>query len=265
MRNLTGRISEEDLFSDIPLHPLLYLLLDYDGTLAPFRRDRDRAYPYPGINEIIGKLIKCEKIRLIIISGRPVDHIKKLLELETYPEIWGCHGSERYTPGGEYTLNDLPPAAESDLEEAFRALEGAGLAEFCEKKPTSLAVHWRGLPPDKKELLRETAELKWSGLAGENGLTIHQFDGGIELRFSEINKGKVIENLLEETDDSDRVLYFGDDYTDEDAFSALRGSGISFLVREDLRETEADFWIIPPGELITILEKLWSMCGDKNG
>ncbi|MFO7914286.1 MAG: trehalose-phosphatase [Candidatus Krumholzibacteriales bacterium] len=265
MRNLTGIIREKDLFSDIPEDASFYLLLDYDGTLAPFRREQDRAFPYPGINEILGKLITRDRIRLIIISGRPVDHIMKLLKLETCPEIWGCHGSERYTPGGEYTLNELPPEAGSDLEKAYRAVERAGLSEFCEKKPTSLAVHWRGLTGEKKELIRKTAEREWNRLAGENGLTIHEFDGGIELRFSEINKGNVTRNLIEEADDSDHVLYFGDDYTDEDAFRALKGSGISFLVREDFRETEADFWITPPGELIMILEKLWSMCGDING
>ena len=265
MRNLTGKISNEELFEDIPVYSSLYLLLDYDGTLAPFRRERDRAYPYPGIKEILVKLINRAKIRLIIISGRPVDHIIKLLQLETYPEIWGCHGSERYAPGGEYTLTELPPEAESNMRKALRAVERTGLKEFCEEKPTSLAVHWRGLPPGKKELIRKTAEEEWSGLTGENGLTIHEFDGGIELRPSKINKGHVIRKLIEEADESDQILYFGDDYTDEDAFRALTVRGISFLVREDFRETVADFWIIPPEELIAVLEKLWLMCGDKNG
>ena len=29
------------------------LLLDYDGTLAPFRVDRDHAFPYPGVPYLV--------------------------------------------------------------------------------------------------------------------------------------------------------------------------------------------------------------------
>ena len=32
------------------------LLLDYDGTLAPFRQERDKAFPYPGVRKILEKI-----------------------------------------------------------------------------------------------------------------------------------------------------------------------------------------------------------------
>ena len=49
--------------------------------------------------------------------------------------------------------------------------------------------------------------------------------------------------------------YLGDDLTDEDAFRALKGRGLSVLVRNELRETLADIWLKPPGELIDFLLK----------
>ena len=49
------------------------------------------------------------------------------------------------------------------------------------------------------------------------------------------------------------MAYLGDDRTDEDAFRALRGRGLSVLVRAEPRETAADAWIRPPEELIEFL------------
>jgi trehalose-phosphatase len=59
----------------------------------------------------------------------------------------------------------------------------------------------------------------------------------------------------------DAVLtYLGDDLTDEDAFNALHGRGLSVLVRGSQRKTAADLWIKPPQELLQFLEK-WIKCG----
>ena len=32
------------------------LLLDYDGTLAPFQLERNKAFPYPGVREILERI-----------------------------------------------------------------------------------------------------------------------------------------------------------------------------------------------------------------
>jgi trehalose-6-phosphatase len=51
------------------------------------------------------------------------------------------------------------------------------------------------------------------------------------------------------------VAYLGDDLTDEDAFRALKGKGLSVLVRKESRTTEADCWLKPPDELLDFLKK----------
>ena len=50
------------------------------------------------------------------------------------------------------------------------------------------------------------------------------------------------------------------DATDEDAFKALRGRGVSFLVRSRWRPTWANWWITPPEEVLGILDlfALWT-------
>jgi len=57
------------------------LLLDYDGTIAPFTEDRMMAYPYAGIEKIISKIMAIESCRVIIISGREI-------EPETIVTLW---------------------------------------------------------------------------------------------------------------------------------------------------------------------------------
>ena len=38
--------------------PLRVLLLDYDGTLAPFRQQREEALPYPGVREPLTGILR---------------------------------------------------------------------------------------------------------------------------------------------------------------------------------------------------------------
>ena len=85
-------------------------------------------------------------------------------------------------------------------------------------------------------------------------LQILDFDGGVEIRVRGRDKGSAVRAILEECGSNAAVAYLGDDFTDEDAFHALRGRGLTALVREQPRETFADIQLRPPQELIHFLE-----------
>ena len=51
------------------------------------------------------------------------------------------------------------------------------------------------------------------------------------------------------------VAYLGDDLTDEDAFAAIGDRGFSILVRTEVRESFARFWLRPPEELLGFLDQ----------
>ena len=51
--------------------PARVLLLDYDGTLAPFVVDRTLALPYPQVPPLIVRIM-ARGTRVVLISGRPV-------------------------------------------------------------------------------------------------------------------------------------------------------------------------------------------------
>jgi trehalose-phosphatase len=229
------------------------LFLDYDGTLAPFHIDPDKALPYPGVREMINRLMKTSDIRLIIVTGRWTKDLIPLLGLEKNPEIWGSHGLERFRPDGSYELAPMDEGALQGLVVADELIEKAGLSARCEQKPGSLAIHWRGLGERQVNDIKGQTLPKLSIIAQGWQLQLKEFDGGIELRIPTRNKGDAVRTVLEETDGDGLAAYLGDDLTDEDAFGAIKGNGMGVLVRAELRATSADLWIRPPDELLKFL------------
>jgi trehalose 6-phosphate phosphatase len=231
------------------------LLLDYDGTLAPFRVARNEAKPYAGVRHILNAIREETATRIIIISGRAIVDLVPLLGLEPPPEIWGCHGWERLGADGQRMLVDLPEQAESGLGDAVRWVDNQGLASYCEFKPASLALHWRGLSEHIVEELRSRAITGWQPIAARSGLELHPFDGGLELRCPDRSKATAVLNILADLPPGLPIAFLGDDLTDEDGFAALAGRGLGVLVREQPRQTHAQLHLKPPQELIDFLDK----------
>jgi trehalose-phosphatase len=231
------------------------LMLDYDGTLAPFHVDPARARPYPGVCARLDAIMEDERTRLVLISGRWTRDLLPLLTLRRQPEIWGSHGWEQLTPDGGYTVAPIKEEAlrrllEADaLEQCIEALGGR-----CERKPGGIAIHWRGLDANRVADIHHEVFEKWMDEGLHQSLVWHDFDGGIELRAPGRHKGYVVETLLAQVPGA-VAAYLGDDNTDEDAFRALHGKGLSVLVRPEFRETAADVWLRPPAELLEFLDR----------
>lgn len=261
MKVLNNRINLSSFLHKVSISPETIILLDYDGTLAPFRKERSKAFPYRGIKKILTELISLNNCKIIIVSGRSVSDIRLLLDLEKYPEIWGCHGAERITEDGTLLKTELSQQTIKDLDEAKEAVIKKGLWDRCEQKYSSLALHWRDLPPIKIKNLKKIAVTIWGDIIRRNNLTISDFDGGIEIRPENITKGNVVDSILNQSREGMSVIYMGDDFTDEDAFRALKGKGLSILVKPEFRSTEADIWLKPPGELLDFLYNLAEALG----
>jgi trehalose-phosphatase len=244
--------------------PQRILLLDYDGTLAPFRKERDEAVPYPGVREELDAILGDDRTRMVIISGRSTEDLLPLLGLKRRPEIWGCHGWERLLPDGRHELGKLPASAAEALEEARRWADRAGYEQRCERKPVAVAFHWRGLESRHVERLQEEVKGAWEPLAKRGGLELHPFDGGLELRCPGRDKGFAVRRIFAEVGEGAVVAYLGDDRTDEDAFAAMAGRGLSILVRREPRTTAAELRLEPPEELLEFLCQ-WHLAGMLEG
>jgi len=242
------------------------LLLDYDGTLAPFRVDRFRATPWAGVRELLSRIQLQGRTRIAIVSGRPAGEIGPLLGLDQPLEVWGLHGAERLYPDGRRELEETPPEARHRLDELRRRLSIDSLGGRYEDKPNAAVMHWRGCSHDKAKHVEQRTRRLFEPLALMNGLALLEFESGIELRTGR-DKGGAVEAILDESDSAVPVAFLGDDLTDEAGFRAvnnLGSRGLSVLVRREFRETEADVWLRPPAELRKFLEQ-WLCAAEMQG
>jgi trehalose 6-phosphate phosphatase len=257
MKVLNPLIDYERFCKRLPDAPEKALLLDYDGTLAPFHQDPSKALPYSGVPEVLDRIMSSGKTRVVVVSGRWTKDLLPLLSLRRQPEIWGSHGLERLRKDGSYEIAPIDEKALRGLVLADEWVKRLGLSAHSEEKPGCLAVHWRGLKEARVAEIRNQVAPGWSALAQKWGLILGEFDGGIELRVPGRDKGDAVRTICEEMGNSIPVAYLGDDRTDEDAFRAIKGLGLGVLVREEIRESAADLWLRPPDELLEFLS-IWA-------
>lgn len=236
------------------------LMLDYDGTLAPFTPDRTRAFPYKEIPALVSHIMRCHT-RVVLISGRAATELLFLSGIHPHPEIWGSHGSERLLTDGTYESDAPAPRQRAGLELANKLLVAAGLEPRMESKPVGIAVHWRGLSSSEKKTVETKVQKVSAQLISEYGLQLLPFDGGLEVRVPGKTKGDAVSAILSESGKGVAAAYLGDDQTDENAFRAIKGRGLGVLVRPEPRPTLADVWLRPPEELASFLRHWLAACG----
>ncbi len=255
------------------------MLLDYDGTLAPFRVDRFQALPWAGVRDLLNQIQSQGCTRIVVVTGRPAAEILPLLGVEPAPEVWGLHGAERLHPDGRRELEQLSPEIRARLDELAEKLRrestGGSNGGLIEEKPNAIAMHWRGVSPARARIIEKRTRALFEPLAQSDGLSLLEFEAGLELRAGR-DKGAAVTAILEEASDLNPhrernpaafpAAFLGDDLTDEAAFRAIKnyrnhgGQGLGILVRNQPRPTAADIWLQPPGELRDFLKKWLCAC-----
>jgi trehalose-phosphatase len=240
------------------------LMLDYDGTLAPFRAARMEAVPYPGVGTALAALCASGHTRVVIVSGRPVAEILKLLPDLRALEIWGGHGWEYRAADGTIKRWQPQTAISAQLDMAVSVIGDVVSAGDVERKQGSVAVHARRLSSGERAGLARAVEERWGPLCDQQALQLRAFDGGFELRDASRTKGTVvaaIRNSVGELSPDQRIMaYLGDDETDEDAFAALGPEDWSVLVRPEPRPTLAAHYLKPPDDLLRFIDT-WNSLG----
>jgi trehalose 6-phosphate phosphatase len=269
MRRREDRISKQSSSSDPAIESFLrtvawaprsLLMLDFDGTLAPFQKDREKAFPYPGMTSVLQEILEVGKTRVVIVSGRDATELIPLLAIEPHLEVWGLHGLQRVKTDGSIKVLELDEPTLQALALADDWLVSQQLEQTAEYKAASIAVHWRGLNVTEAEDIHRRVMLGWTSIAKQSGLDLLPFDCGVEIRSKKANKGAAVRILLNEMDADTPAAYLGDDTTDEDAFQAINGLGLSILVRPVWRPTAAQLWLKPPGEVLDLLTRWLEVC-----
>jgi len=240
----------EALLSRVATAPVSALLVDFDGTLAPFRVDPASVRPWAGVRELLERIQCTGRTTIAVVTGRPACETAPLLGIIPPPEVWGLHGAERLDAAGWLEQQTLEVEDRMALAAILELLPLADLARGIriERKWNAIAVHWRGVSERSVQTTRARVMALFHQAARTGRMRCMPFDGGVELCAGR-NKGDAVRLILHRLAADTPVAYLGDDETDEDAFQALEGRGLGILVRRRQRPSAAHAWLRPPGQL----------------
>lgn len=237
------------------------LLLDYDGTLAPFHEDRMAAVPAPGVVPALQAIDATRRTVMVIVSGRPVHEVRRLLP-EPDLTIIGTHGYELRLPGGEsFTIgiNELQSAL---LDKAFERAHDEIGEERVERKSATVAAHFRGMSLPATLVARDAIRERWESFNDPSAVEIREFNGGLEMRALGSDKGTAVESFIQNLPDVPLTVYIGDDETDEDAFKSVnRMGGHSIRVGERSQQTAAIGNLESSAAVVRFLERWGTVRG----
>ncbi len=248
------------LWQAVAMAPHRLLMLDYDGTLAPFSADRARALPPERSRELLERLAARPGTTVAIVSGRPLGDLQRL----TGPlpvTLVGEHGWELRDARGAVLRH--PPSAQQAalLERADLAARGHGLGARLERKHASLVLHTRGLSPDEAAALQREATRLWRHATASGGARLDRIERGLELRLRGHDKGTAVATLRSRVPAGTLAVYVGDEATDEDAFGAIRDGGFGVRVGDPGRPTRATAWLPDPAGVTAFLEEWLRVTG----
>lgn len=219
------------------------LFFDFDGTLVELAPTPDAVEVNADIKNLITQLYNATDGSLAIITGRELASLDKLLELPWIPAS-GSHGAEwRYRDGQLHSSekNLLLPVALIDKCQQFANSNNL----IFESKGFSIAIHFRNKPEFEPELIH-FLEME---LNTHKALCIQEGKFVKEIKPTTINKGLAVERFMQAAPFAGKqAWYFGDDVTDEAAFSWVNSNqGISIKVGNG--ETRAKFRLASPAEV----------------
>ncbi len=210
----------------VALAPVLLVASDYDGTLAPIVSDPRRAFPRRETMVALKRLAAMSNTHVALISGRALQDLATLTGSPQAIRLVGSHGSEFDL---DFSQRLDPEAAKllAEVRQELVAIAHRDSGAALEDKPASIAFHFRNVADT--ELGQEMAEAVLAGPAKRGGVYTRRGKMVVELTVVPTDKGAALDTIRGEIGAS-AVIYLGDDITDEDAFTTLRGPDVAIKI-----------------------------------
>jgi len=235
----------------------LALFLDYDGTLAPICEHPASAVMSADTRAGFDRCVARDGIDVSIVSGRSLADVRGMVGDDgvTYA---GNHGLEIAGPNIEFCHEDLIHYEKRTrtLAAALREIERDGA--WTEAKGPTLTFHVRRVPLEQRGAMLEQAR----ELIVASGFQARAAHAALEGRPPiGWDKGRAVLHLLRARYGPDwservRVIYVGDDQTDEDAFRFLSGLASTFRVGSAETATAALHRLSDTRDVCTLLDWL---------
>jgi trehalose 6-phosphate synthase/phosphatase len=210
----------------------LALFLDYDGTLTPLGDHPSRATLSRAMSLALHSCAEHPDTDVSIISGRSLQDIREMVK---FPGLTfaGNHGLEIDGPEIAHFVHEDLVHYRARAEELADALESVAVdGAWIEHKGPTLTYHFRAVPENRRSALVDEAR----EIINDRGYLARDAHCAVEARPPiGWDKGRAVLHILRERygpawSEQVRVVYVGDDQTDEDAFRFLAGLAITFRV-----------------------------------
>jgi len=245
--------ARQKLLKDYKVSKRRLLLLDYDGTLAPFERYPGLARPSTTLVNLLDGLASDSANTVVVISGRDKETLDAWLGGRRI-NLAAEHGLWLRDAGSAWALlkqqtNEWKTHVYPLMQMYADRLPGS----FVEEKDYSLAWHYRTADPEQAQAVVGELADNLVNFTATIGLQVLRGNKVIEVRGAGINKGAAAMHWLTRGN-HDFVLAIGDDLTDEDLFQALPQNAYS--IRVGVANTLAHFNVRDSREVIRLLESL---------
>jgi len=232
---------------------------DFDGTLTEIVDRPDDARLDERAIVALGRLARAAKTHVAILSGRTLSDVAP--RVAGIGPVWlaSDHGSVVVDPAqrthrfDEQRYDAQLVALRSRAEDLARVFRGA----HVECKPSSIALHYRDVPPHKQGALVEMFRMSCAAHRARALLGRKVIEG----RFGHGDKGVALDYILSRIPSGTSLVYVGDDATDEPALSLAHTHplGLALHVSSEERLTprvQVHGWLAGPREWLEILEAL---------
>ncbi len=238
-----GNAALRDFESGNPL-----FAFDFDGTLAPIVEHPDAARLSPIVSRLIGHL--AERAPVAIVSGRSIEDLRHRVP-DGMAFLVGNHGNEGLPGMPDDDAYGLAECAAWELQLKALALETIDPAIFIEHKGRTLSVHYRqagdaAMAEAALKAAFERLDPRPSIITGK--AVFNLLPPGGRTKYDAVR-------LLAQAIDTNRVLFAGDDVTDEIVFARAPFTWLTVRVGQD-RTSKARFFLNHQVEIVTLLERL---------
>ncbi|MBI1378712.1 MAG: trehalose-phosphatase [Frankiales bacterium] len=224
----------------------LLVAVDFDGTLAPIVADPEAARALPGGLEALEELATLDGTTVVLVSGRSRDALARLAPTSASVRTIGSHGAE----SDAFVLSPRDEDRLRTVLAAVHAVADGVAGVLLERKPAGIAVHVRNASRDDAARVSRAV---LDGPATLEGVHVTRGKEVVELSVLDATKGAAVDALRAAVS-ADRVLYLGDDVTDETVFGALGPDDVGVKVGDG--PSAASHRVAGPEDVVRLLQRL---------
>jgi trehalose 6-phosphate synthase/phosphatase len=204
------------------------IVLDYDGTLAPFVKKPELAIPDKRLIETLKLLSADKQNNIVISSGRDSDFLDKWFS-ELDLNLAAEHGAffKEHGIWHENVKTEFPE--DEEIMDILHKTTDKTPGSRIELKKTSIVWHYRNCDKWLSELRQQQLVNNLMFPCTKLNLQIMRGNKVIEIKTVGVDKGVEAQRLIE-ADNYDFIMAMGDDITDEDMFRAMPHDAITIKV-----------------------------------